>query len=55
MTKPYIDTYENKAGEIVIVYVAEIRLNELVEPEYIVINSDHIDELISELKELIGS
>lgn len=50
MIKPYIETYENEAGDIVIVYVGEAEPCQSVEPQHIVISPDHIDYLISEMK-----
>jgi hypothetical protein len=50
MAKPYIDTYENEEGDIVLVYVAEVRPYHTVEPQHIIISPDHIDDLIAEMK-----
>lgn len=54
MAKPYIDTYENENGDIVIVYIDEVSVGELVEPEFIVIKIDHIGEVLSSIKEYLG-
>ena len=54
MSKPYNDTYENESGEIVLVYVAEIKPYHQVEPEHMVIRPDHINDLIAALKEQLG-
>lgn len=54
MSKPYIDTYENEAGEIVLVYVAEVKPYHQVDPEHMIINPDHIEDLIAALKEQAG-
>lgn len=54
MTKPYIDTYENQNGDIVLVYIEEVNVGEQVEPSYIVIKKDHVDEVFQSIKEFIG-
>ena len=51
MAKPYIDTYENEAGEIVLVYVAEVKPYHQVDPQHMIISPDHINDLIAALKE----
>ena len=54
MSKPYIDTYRNEAGEVVLVYVSEVKPYHQVEPEHMVIRPDHINDLIAALKEQLG-
>tara|TARA_R100000541_G_scaffold13620_1_gene22692 strand:+ start:420 stop:593 length:174 start_codon:yes stop_codon:yes gene_type:complete len=51
MSKPYIEVYENEARNAVLVYVPKVSIGELIEPEWIAIQSDHVDEVIKQLKQ----
>ena len=50
MSKPYIEVYENEARNAVLVYVSKVSIGDLIEPEWIAIEADHIDEVIKQLK-----
>ena len=54
MPRPYIDTYCNKDGDLVLVYIPEVNVMEPVEPEHIVIKDEHIREVIQSLDEYLG-
>lgn len=54
MARPYIDTYYNKDGDLVLVYIPEVKAMESVEPEHIVIKDEHIREVIQSLDEYLG-
>lgn len=54
MARPYLDTYENEDGDMVIVYIPEVNVMTQVEPEHIVIKAGHISELLSCIDEFIG-
>ena len=51
MSKPYIEVYESEANNAVLVYVPKIKIGDLVEPDWIAIEEDHIDEVIEQLKQ----
>ena len=50
MSKPYVEGYENEAGNAVLVYVPKVSIGDHVEPEWIAIDSDHISEVVKQLK-----
>lgn len=50
MSKPYVEVYENEAGNAVLVYVPKVSIGDPVEPEWIAIDSDHIGEVVKQLK-----
>lgn len=45
MNNPYINTYENDNGDIVLVYLPEVKPFEQVTPECIVLNRDHVESI----------
>lgn len=50
MSKPYIEVYENEGRNTVLVYVPRVSIGDLIEPEWIAIEADHVDEVIKQLK-----
>ncbi len=50
MSKPYLEVYENEAGNAVLVYIPKVTIGDMIEPEWISIDSDHVDEVIKQLK-----
>lgn len=53
MPKPYVEAYENENGDVVLLYIKEASYGRQVEPEAIVIDAEHIEQIISELKEFV--
>lgn len=55
MAKPYIDTYENEDGDIVLVYIGEVNVGEAVEPDLMVIKKDHVADVLKSIKKCAGN
>lgn len=51
MSKPYIEVYENEAGNAVLVYIPKVTIGDSIEPEWVAIDSDHLGEVIKQLKQ----
>lgn len=54
MARPYLDTYENEDGDMVIVYIPEVKVMTQVEPEHILIKADHVGDLLLSIEQFIG-
>ena len=50
MSKPYLEVYESEAGNAVLVYIPKVKIGDVIEPEWISIESDHVHEVIKQLK-----
>ena len=50
MSKPYVEVYENEAGNAVLVYIPKVSIGNAVKPERIAIDSDHLGDVIKQLK-----
>ncbi len=54
MPKPYIDTYLNANGDLVLVYISEVNIMERVEPEHIVIKQCHLESVVDALNDALN-
>lgn len=54
MAKPYLDTYKNNDGDIVILYIPEVNPMESCEPDFLVVKAEHLSTLIESLDEMAG-
>lgn len=50
MNKPYIETYENGNGDVVLLYIGSAKFGESVEVETIVFKREHASELAKAIK-----
>ncbi|AGN51426.1 hypothetical protein VPJG_00062 [Vibrio phage jenny 12G5] len=50
MNKPYIETYENENGDIVLLYIGSARFGENAEVETILFKREHASELAKAIK-----
>lgn len=50
MNKPYIETYENENGDVVLLYIGSARFGEDAQVETIVFKREHASLLAKEIK-----